>query len=42
MEMSLKLFGSSPSAIKESFSAVSEMMNEFSAMARERDEWWRK
>ena len=42
MEMSLKLLGSSPSAIKESFSAVSEMMNEFCAMARERDEWWRK
>ncbi|KIJ91140.1 hypothetical protein K443DRAFT_135559 [Laccaria amethystina LaAM-08-1] len=42
MEMSLKLLGSSPSAIKESFSAVSEMMTEFCAMARERDEWWRK
>lgn len=42
MEMSLKLLSSSPPAVKESFGAVSEMMTEFCAMARERDEWWRK
>lgn len=42
MEMSLKLLSSSPFAIRESFGAVSEMMTEFCAMARERDEWWRK
>ena len=38
MEMSLKLLGSSPSTIKNSFSAASELMNEFSAIAKERDE----
>ena len=38
IKMSLKLLVSSPSTIKDSFSAVSEMMNEFSAIAKETDE----
>ena len=38
IKMSLMLLVSSPSTIKDSFSAVSEMMNESSAIAKETDE----